>query len=134
METMIESQRAFFATGRTRPLAYRLQMLETLREAIRASEPNICDALHEDMKRSELDAYTTEVGSCLAEIRLAIKHLRRWMKGRRVGGSMLFPLSRARVVPEPLGVCLILSPWNYPFRLAISPLIGALAAGNCAVL
>jgi len=134
METMIASQRAFFATGRTRPPAYRLQMLETLREAIRVSERDILDALHRDMKRSELDAYTTEVGSCLAEIRFAIKHLRKWMKGRRAGGSMLFPLSRGRVVPEPLGVCLILSPWNYPFRLAISPLIGSLAAGNCVVL
>ncbi len=134
METMIESQRAFFATGRTRSLAYRLQMLETLCEAIRAAEPNICDALHRDMKRSELDAYATEVGSPLAEIRWAIGHLKRWMKGHRVGGSKLFPLSRGRVVPEPLGVCLILSPWNYPFRLAISPLIAALAAGNCAVL
>jgi acyl-CoA reductase-like NAD-dependent aldehyde dehydrogenase len=109
-------------------------MLRTLRQAIQASEQDIFGALQRDLKRSELDAYTAEVGSCLAEIRFAIRHLRRWIKGRRVGGSKLFPLSRGRVVPEPLGVCLIMSPWNYPFRLAISPLIASIAAGNCAIL
>jgi len=131
---MIDTQRAFFACGGTQSVAYRVRTLNGLREAILSSEQAICEALNADLKRSTMDAYTAEVGSCLAEIRVAIKHLHKWMKGRRVGGSTLFPLSQGRVIPEPLGVCLIMSPWNYPFRLAVSPLIAALAAGNCVVL
>lgn len=131
---IIDVQRAFFAQGKTRSLAYRLRMLKTLRDAIVSSEQAICQALHADLNRSRMDAYTAEVGSCLAEIRHAIRHLSKWMKGQRVGGPSLFPLSRGRVLPEPLGVCLILSPWNYPFKLAMSPLIAALAAGNCVVI
>ena len=134
MKEPIERQRTFFAQGETHSIAYRMRMLKQLRSAIVSSEQAICDALHADLNRSQMDAYTAEVGSCLAEIRMAIKHLRKWMAGRRVGGSTLLPLSRGRVLPEPLGVCLILSPWNYPFKLAMSPLIAALAAGNCVVV
>jgi aldehyde dehydrogenase (NAD+) len=134
MKEMIDSQRTFFAQGQTRSLAYRMHMLKTLRHAIISSEQAICQALRADLNRSTMDAYTAEVGSCLAEIRVAIKHLPKWMKGRHVGGSALLPLSRGRILPEPLGVCLIMSPWNYPFKLAMSPLIAALAAGNCVIL
>jgi aldehyde dehydrogenase (NAD+) len=134
IDKVIKTQRAFFASGETRSIAYRMRLLKTLRKAIVASEQAIIDALHADLKRSTLDGYTAEVGSCLMEIRLTIKCLRKWMKGRRVGGSPLLPLSQGRIIPEPLGLCLIMSPWNYPFRLAMSPLIAALAAGNCVVL
>jgi len=134
MEKILEKQRKFFATRQTRPLAYRIKMLTTLRKAILAFEQDIFDALHRDLNKPKLDAYATEIGQCLAEITFVLKHLKKWMKPRRVGGSKLFPLSAGAIIPEPLGVSLILSPWNYPFGLAVSPLIASLAAGNCVIL
>jgi len=134
METILEKQRKFFATGETKSLAYRINMLRVLRKAILAFEQDIFDALHRDLKKPKLDAYATEIGHCLGEITFTLKHLKKWVKPRRVGGSRLFPLSSGHIVPEPLGVSLILSPWNYPFGLAIGPLIASLAAGNCAIL
>ena len=134
MKKILEKQQEFFASGETKPIAYRVRMLKTLREAILAFEQDILEALHKDLKRSKLDAYTAEVGHCLAEITFVLKHLKKWMKPRRVGGSRLLPLSRGWIVSEPLGIYLILSPWNYPFRLTVSPLIASLAAGNCVIL
>lgn len=134
MTDIFERQREFFASGQTKSLAHRVRTLQTLREAILAFEENISQALHEDLGRSKLDAYTAEIGQCLAEISHVLKHLRKWMRPRRTGGSKLFPLSRGFVVPEPLGVSLILSAWNYPFVLTVSPLIASLAAGNCVIL
>ncbi|UCG56476.1 MAG: aldehyde dehydrogenase [Phycisphaerales bacterium] len=134
MKKILEKQKEFFASGQTKPIAYRVRMLRTLREAILAFEEDILDALHKDLKRSRLDAYTTEVGQCLAEITFVLKRLKKWMKPRRVGAPRVLPLSRAWIVSEPLGISLILSPWNYPFTLAILPLVASLAAGNCVIL
>ena len=134
MKALLEKQRAFFASGRTRSWAFRAEMLTRLAEAVIDYERDILDALRSDLGKSKVDGYTTEVGQSLAEIRFARKRLKRWMRPWSVGGSRLFPLSRARVVPEPLGVCLLISPWNYPFGLVVSPLVAAIAAGNCAVI
>jgi aldehyde dehydrogenase (NAD+) len=134
MKKILEKQQEFFASGETKPIAYRIRMLKTLREAILAFEEDILEALHKDLKRSRLDAYATEVGQCLAEITFVLKHLKKWMKPRRVRGPKVLPLSRGWIVSEPLGISLILSPWNYPFKLAISPLIASLAAGNCVIV
>jgi len=134
MNNVVERQRDFFASGATRALPFRATMLQRLARAVSDREADILDALGRDLGRSRVAGYSTEIAPCLAEIRYARKHLRRWMKPRRVGGSRWFPLAKGTVVSEPLGVCLILSPWNYPFALAISPLIGAIAAGNCAIL
>lgn len=134
MSDLVDRQRDFFASGQTRPAAFRERMLECLAEAISDYEEKILAALAADLGKSATEGYTTEVGPCLAEIRHARRHLRRWMKPRRVAGSKWFPLSRGRIVPEPLGVCLIVAPWNYPFALTIAPLVADIAAGNCAVL
>jgi acyl-CoA reductase-like NAD-dependent aldehyde dehydrogenase len=134
MKKILEKQQEFFASGETKSLTYRVRMLRTLRKAILTFEQEISEALHADLKKSRFDAYTAEIGQCLAEITFVLKHLRRWMKPQRAGGSRLFPLSSGWIIPEPLGICLILSPWNYPFRLAVSPLIASLAAGNCVTL
>jgi aldehyde dehydrogenase (NAD+) len=134
MKKIIEKQQEFFASGETKSITYRVRMLRTLRRAILTFEQDIFEALHRDLKKSKLDAYTAEIGPCLAEISFVLKHLKKWMKPQRVGGSRLFPLSSGWILPEPLGISLILSPWNYPFRLAISPLIASLAAGNCVIL
>lgn len=134
MDDTLDRQRIFFAGGKTRSLEFRTAMLNRLREAISHFENDILDALHADLRRSKVDGYATEIHHCLAEISFALKNLKKWMRPQRVGGSKLLPLSRGSVVCEPLGVCLIVSPWNYPFSLAILPLIASMAAGNCAVI
>jgi len=134
MKDIIERQRMFFAGGETKSLAFRIEMLKTLRQAILSHEADIFAALEQDLNKSRVDAYSSEIGSCLAEISYVLKHLKQWVKPQRVRSSWLFPLSRARILSEPLGLSLILAPWNYPFRLAIAPVIAAMAAGNCVVL
>jgi aldehyde dehydrogenase (NAD+) len=134
MNEMIEKQRLFFASGETKSLEFRIRMLKTLRQAIQASEADIFAALDRDLKKSQVDAYSSEIGSCLSEISYMLKRLKQWTKPQRVRSAWLFPLSRARIVSEPLGLSLILAPWNYPFRLAIAPVIASMAAGNCVIL
>jgi len=134
MENTVRKQRTFFASGKTKSFTFRAEMLNRLGEAISDFEEEISEALRRDLNRSKVDGYTTEIGHCLAEITFALKNLKKWMKPQRAGGSKLFPLSKGFVVSEPLGTCLVVSPWNYPFSLAILPLIASIAAGNCTVL
>jgi len=134
MENTIEKQRRFFAGGATRSFEFRIAMIERLAQGILDRESQILEALDRDLRRPSVTGYGSEIAPSLAEIRYARKHLRKWMKPRRAGGSPWFPLSRGTVVAEPLGVCLIVSPWNYPFLLAIQPLVSAIAAGNCAIV
>ncbi len=128
-----EKQR-FFATGQTRPHAFRQQQLRLLMRAIHRYEDDILRALHQDLGKPEFEAYTSEIALVYEEIHYTLKRLKRWMKPRRVSTSLVHFPSSSRVIPEPLGVVLIIAPWNYPFQLAMAPLIGAIAAGNCAVI
>ena len=131
---LIEEQRKHFATGKTKSLDYRVNQLKKLRQAILERESLIVAALNQDLRKPELDSYITEIRVSIQEIDYALKHLKKWAKPRRVKTSLeTFP-SVAQIYPDPLGIVLIISPWNYPFALAISPLIGAIAAGNCAVI
>ncbi|MDR2897516.1 MAG: aldehyde dehydrogenase [Spirochaetaceae bacterium] len=131
---MLIKQRAFFESGKTRPRQFRSEMLRKLKEAILSSEQDILAALHEDLGKSDFEAYATEVSIVLNELSYAQRHLRSWMRPRRAStGIINFP-SHGRVYPDPYGVCLIMSPWNYPFQLAIAPLVAAIAAGNTVVL
>lgn len=134
LKQLIEEQRKHFATGKTKSLDYRLDQLKKLRQAILERESLIVAALNQDLRKPELDSYITEIRVSIQEIDYALKHLKKWAKPRRVKTSLeTFP-SVAQIYPDPLGIVLIISPWNYPFALAISPLIGAIAAGNCAVI
>ena len=134
MRDKLEKNRSFFASGETKSLTFRSKMLNRLGEAISGFEGEILKALKKDLNRSKVEGYTTEIHHCLAEISFALKNLKKWMRPQRVGGSKLFPLSTGFIVSEPLGTCLIISPWNYPFSLAILPLIASIAAGNCTVI
>jgi len=130
----LEMQRGFYGTGVTRGLDFRLRQLGLLKKAILSHEQEILDALKKDLNREPFDTYAAEIGIVLEEISFLVKHLPRWAAARRVKTSLAnFPGS-SRIYPEPYGIALILSPWNYPFQLAILPLAGALAAGNCAVV
>lgn len=129
---LLQAQRKFFATGKTRDRDFRIQQLQSLERAIVANQDKIVAAVQSDLGRAAFEAYF-EIAT-LSEIKLALKQLKKWMKPRRIATSVdVFPAS-AWVQPEPLGIALIIGPWNYPFQLIMSPLVGAIAAGNCAIL
>ena len=130
----IESKRAYYATGVTRDLNFRVEALRRLKKMIIENEHEISRALWNDLHKSEGEGYLTETGIVLNEIRDCIRNLRRWSRERKVSTPLfLFP-SRGRILFEPYGIVLIIAPWNYPFQLLMMPLIGAIAAGNVAVL
>lgn len=130
---LLRQQRDFFSSGQTRSHNFRLQQLRLLKQAVLDHQDSLIAALSQDLRKPLLESYLTEIAG-IQEIDYAIKHLKSWMKIRRASTPLqLFPAA-ARIYPEPLGVVLIISPWNYPVQLAISPLIGAIAAGNCAML
>lgn len=131
---VLSRQRDYFASGATRPYAYRLQALQNLRLAVRRREADILSALRRDLGKSFAEGYMTEAGLVLEELSFAIKRLRGWMKPKRVPTPLTHFPAASRVYPEPVGTVLILSPWNYPFQLTMSPLVGAIAAGCTAVV
>ncbi|MBE9158249.1 aldehyde dehydrogenase [Nodosilinea sp. LEGE 06152] len=129
---LLVRQRAYWNTGATHSLEFRLAQLKALREAILTYQADIIDAARQDLGRPEFEA-CFEIGT-IGELDYVIKHLPRWVKHRKVSLSLSQKPGSAWVQPEPLGVVLIIGPWNYPFQLIISPLMGAIAAGNCAIL
>ncbi len=131
---LIARQRAYFDTGATRPLGIRIAALEKLQAAIRKSEGVLCRALKTDLNKAPMEAYMTEIGIVLEELRYTLKHLPKWAKTKKAPTPLAQFHAKSFVVPEPYGLTLILSPWNYPFQLCIAPLIGAIAAGNCTIL
>lgn len=131
---LVSPLRAHFDTGATKPLSWRLSQLDALEHFIMEREKDILDALHADLGKPATEAFASEVGMALSELRLARKKLASWMKPERVRTSRIAMPGRSYVYREPYGVTLIIGAWNYPFHLVVLPLIGALAAGNCAVL
>lgn len=131
---LLTSLRAYFDTGATRSEEWRREQLNKLREVLEERRTEIEAALYEDLHKSVFDSEVTEIGVTISEIRHALGSLRRWMRPRRVATPALLQPASSCVRSEPLGVVLIISPWNYPVNLLLSPLVGALAAGNCAVL
>lgn len=131
---LIDKQREFFLQGKTKKLSIRIETLKKLQSLIRSNEQELMNALKADLNKSEFDAYLTEIGIVLEEIKFTLKHLKAWANPRRVKTSLATLGSKSYIYPEPYGVALVISPWNYPFQLAIAPLVGAIAAGNCAIL
>lgn len=133
-EELITKQRNFFLQGKTMDVTFRITMLKKLQSIIRTHEQEIMSALKADLNKSEFDAYLTEIGFVLEEIRFTLKHLRKWVKPKKVKSTLATFGSKGYIYSEPYGVALIIAPWNYPFQLAVAPLIGAIAAGNCAII
>lgn len=128
------SKRHFFESGATRKYEFRVEQLRKLKSSIQKYEDNIIEALQVDLGKPTFEAYTAEIGIVYEELNIAIKNLKSWTKRKRVSTPIfLFP-SKSYILPEPKGVVFIISPWNYPFQLMLSPIIGAIAAGNCMVL
>ncbi|MFJ2581433.1 aldehyde dehydrogenase family protein [Kitasatospora aureofaciens] len=126
--------RAEFATGRTRPLAWRLDRLAALRALLTEQAEVFQQALHADLGKSATEAHRTEIGFTLNELDHTVAHLEEWLRPKPAAVPEFFRPAEARVVRDPLGVVLIIAPWNYPLQLALAPLVGALAAGNTAVV
>lgn len=131
---LVSNQKKFFRTGKTKDIDYRISALQRLRDGIKRNEHKFIDALKIDLNKSEFEAYSTEIGVILEEIRFTLRHIRSWASPQRVKTPLTLFGSSSYIYSEPYGVALIIAPWNYPFQLLIAPLIGAIAAGNCAVL
>ncbi|TDN84702.1 aldehyde dehydrogenase (NAD+) [Salegentibacter sp. 24] len=128
------TQKCYFATQETKNIAFRLQQLRKLKKAILDYEDKINTALWLDLHKSREEAFLTETSLLLNELRHHIKNLKNWAKPKKVGTPIHIKPSKSRILFEPLGIGLIIAPWNYPFQLLINPLIGAISAGCCAVL
>lgn len=134
LREVLNRQKDLFRQGVTKNLAFRHKLLLELRQAIKEHEEDILEALHQDLGKDQVEGFTTEVGMVYTEISYMLKHMERLARPRRVGTSLLNFSSKSTIYNEPYGTVLIMSPWNYPFQLTMVPLVGALAAGNCAVV
>lgn len=134
LRALFLAQKRFFDEGHTKPYAFRRDALRRLSMAVKSNESALLKALSDDLGKPEDEAWVAEVGAVLAEARYAQGRLRQWMRPRSVPMPLLYQPSRGYVRDEPYGTCLILSPWNYPLGLALTPLVSALAAGNCVML
>ncbi|MBE6209123.1 MAG: aldehyde dehydrogenase [Rikenellaceae bacterium] len=134
IDTIVKMQRNYFKSGATLPISKRRIALQKLQKALLIWEKPLAEALWADLHKSYQEAYLTEISIVLGEIRNHLKHLGKWSRPeRRRTPLKMFP-SRSRIVSEPLGVSLIISPWNYPVQLLLNPLVGALSAGCTAIL
>lgn len=126
--------RSYFDSGITRPYAFRKEQLKKLQAAVKKYEPLLHEALHADLKKSPEECWVTETGFLLSELSNILKNLKGWMEDEMVSTNLLNMPSSSFVMNDPLGVVLIISPWNYPFQLLMTPLAGAIAAGNAVVI
>ena len=134
IKNIVTIQRNFFLKGNTLSVDFRLTQLNKLKLILKNNESMILDALHNDLRKSNFEGYETEFGIVLEELNYTIKHLKTWMQATKVKTQMAQFPAKCFTYPEPYGVTLIISPWNYPFQLSMAPLIGAIAAGNTVVL
>lgn len=134
IELLVKKQRAYFEKGKTRDISWRLAALKTLKKTILQYEQEINDALYADLRKSEMETYMCETGMVLSELSHMISHLRGYAKDRQVITPLAQFHAKSFTSSEPYGVVLVMSPWNYPFMLAMEPVIGAIAAGNCVIV
>src|SRR5258705_2550562 len=130
----LQHLRDYFNSGITKEYSFRKEQLKKLKTSILKHEQALYDALYADLKKSPEETWVTETGLVISELNAAIKNLHQWMQPENVDTNLLNLPSSSKVLKEPLGVVLIIGPWNYPFQLLINPLIGAISAGNCVVL
>ncbi len=131
---IVQNQHSYFLTGATRDVAFRKEALVKLKDALRQKEGLFFDALRQDFNKQPLETYMTEIGLVLEEIRYHLRHLDGWAREKRVRTPLAQFPAKSFIAPEPYGVALIMSPWNYPLQLCLSPLVGAISGGNCAVV
>lgn len=129
-----EKQRKFFRSNKTRDIAYRREILVRLKNVLKENEQNFYDAVYKDLRKSEYEAYATELSLVFSELNDALSNLASRSRKKRVRTNLVNLPGRSYLLPEPYGVCLVVSTWNYPFQLSLIPLISAVAAGNTVIL
>ncbi|KAJ3671641.1 hypothetical protein LUZ60_007720 [Juncus effusus] len=134
MEAVVKGLRERFKEGKTRPYEWRVSQLEGIMRLIKEREEEIMEALWSDLSKPQMESYLHEISLSKAACGLALKQLKNWMKPEKVASQIATFSSTAQIIPEPFGVVLVISTWNYPFSLSIDPVIGAVAAGNCVML
>ena len=133
-KTLLENQKAFFETGATMPVSFRIQMLRRLYDAVKNNHKLLTDAITKDLGKSESEGYMCEVGLVLGEIRYQMNHLKKWAAPEVKVTDLVNSFGQSYVLSQPLGNVLIMAPWNYPVLLSFEPLAGAIAAGNTVIL
>lgn len=133
-EEILDKQRKFFASGCTRELAFRHEQLKKLHAGILKYEDKLLEALKKDLGKCAFEGYASEIGFILSGISFALKNLKRWMKPKACHSPITLFRSQSKIINEPYGSVYIIGPYNYPFQLVMEPLVGAIAAGNCAVI
>ncbi|PLT30012.1 aldehyde dehydrogenase [Peribacillus deserti] len=134
MEEILKRQKDYLNKQSTKSIDFRIDQLKKLKGQIKSYEQEIFAALKEDLNKSEFESYLTEIGILYSEIDFTLKNVRKWTKAKKVKTALTHFGSRGYIIPEPYGTALIIAPWNYPIQLALSPLIGAIAAGNTAII
>lgn len=131
---LIISQIDYFNSNKTKDVDFRINQLKKLKKVLKANETLMDDAIYKDFKKSSFENYATELSLVYHEINLAIKNVRKWSKKQTVSTDLANMPSKSYVIPEPLGVTLVIGAWNYPYQLSLSPLVAAMAAGNTIIV
>ncbi len=131
---MVAGLRATYRSGRTRPLEWRRAQLHQMIKMLEENEAAFCDALRVDLGKPTVEGFITDIAFVTGEIKLMLKNLKKWNKPQRVPSPIVTQPAKSRLVPEPLGVVLVIAPWNYPVQLLMVPAAGAIAAGNTVML
>ncbi|MBD7915029.1 aldehyde dehydrogenase [Clostridium sp. Sa3CUN1] len=131
---ILKEQKDFFYSDLTKNIDFRIKTLKKLKNIIKENEEEIMIALNKDLKKSSFESFATEIGMVYDEINLHLKNLKTWAKKEKIKTSLVYFPSKGYIYKEPYGVVLIIGPFNYPFQLIISPLIGAISAGNCSII
>ena len=134
MTQIADTLRSTYDSGRTRPLAWRRHQLEQMVRMLTEHEAEFSDALRIDLGKPAVEGYITDIAFVIGEVESMIKNLSRWNRPERVGSPIVTMPARSRLIPEPLGVVLVIAPWNYPIQLLLVPVAGAVAAGNAVVM
>ncbi|MDB5198606.1 MAG: aldehyde dehydrogenase [Chitinophagaceae bacterium] len=134
LNSSLVNLRSYYNSHATRSHTFRKKQLQTLKQTLLANQKEIEQALYADLKKNPEETYATETGLVLAEINVALKNLGKWMTPESVGTNLVNFPSSSKIYRDPLGVVLIIAPWNYPLQLLLMPLVGAIAGGNCVVL
>tara|TARA_R110000868_G_scaffold21614_15_gene89655 strand:- start:20573 stop:21931 length:1359 start_codon:yes stop_codon:yes gene_type:complete len=134
MEKIVEVQRQFFNSNATKDISFRIAQLQKLETLLRANEELLHQAIYKDFKKSAFENYTTEISLLYHDIKEAIKNIKKWSAKKKVRTNLANLPGKSYIIPEPLGVSLIIGAWNYPYQLSLAPAIAAIAAGNTVML
>ena len=133
-ENLLAAQKEFFLSGQTLPYKFRIKQLKKFKKALCENEQYFYEAIYKDFSKSKFETYATELSLVYAELNLALKNLKKWMRVKKEKTNLANFPGKSRILPEPLGSALVIGAWNYPFQLSLVPIISALAAGNTVIL